>query len=50
MILAFVAIGLFFYRDRDRSAVKALTLVFFVGFCSFLLFSQAKDALMLKGM
>jgi O-antigen ligase len=49
MILAFVAMGFFFYRCRDRAAVKALLLVFFVGFCSFLLFSEAKDALMLKG-
>ena len=49
MILAFVAMGLFFYRGRDRNAVKALFLVFLVGFCSFLLFSEAKDALMLKG-
>jgi O-antigen ligase/tetratricopeptide (TPR) repeat protein len=49
MLLAFVAMGFFFYRGRDRAAVKALLLVFFVGFCSFLLFSEAKDALMLKG-
>ncbi len=48
MILAFVAMGFFFYRSRDWAVVKALLLVFFVGFCSFLLFSEAKDALMLK--
>ena len=49
MIMAFAAMALFFYRDRDRGAVKALILVCFVGFCSFLLFSQVKDVLILKG-
>jgi O-antigen ligase len=49
MILVFVVMVLFFYRDRDKSAAKTLVLAFFVGFCSFLLFSQVKDVLMLKG-
>jgi O-antigen ligase len=49
MVLALVAMGLFFYRGKDWSAVKVLLLMFLVGFCSFLLFSLAKDALMLKG-
>ena len=48
MILAFVAMGSSFTETGMR-AMKVLTLVFLVGFCSFLLFSEAKDALMLKG-
>ncbi len=45
MVLALAAMALLSYRDRDRSDVKVLGLVFLAGFCSFLLFSQAKDAL-----
>ncbi len=49
MIIAMVAMVLFFYREKDKHAVKALFLVIVVGFCSFLLFSHVKDAFALKG-
>ncbi|HME45076.1 MAG TPA: O-antigen ligase family protein [Syntrophorhabdales bacterium] len=48
MILAFAAMGVFFYRGKDRTSVKALLLIFLVGFSSFLLFSEAKDVLIVK--
>ncbi len=49
MILALAAMLFYFSRLKDWAAAKRLLLVVFVGFCSFLLFSEAKDALMLKG-
>ena len=48
MSLAFLAIGVFFYRGRNWASLKTLLLIFVVGFCSFLLFSGAKDALVVK--
>jgi O-antigen ligase len=48
MVLALIAVLVFFWRGRQRSAIKALLLMFVVGFCSFLVFSEAKDFLMVK--
>lgn len=48
MLLALVAILLYFLNQKDRAAVRALFLFFVVAFASFLLFSQAKDVLMIK--
>ena len=49
MLLALVAILIYLYRQKDKAAIRALLLIFGVGFVSFLLFSGAKDLLMVKG-
>ena len=49
MVLALIAVLVFFWRGKEGSAIKALLLTFVVGFCSFLVFSQVKDVLMVKG-
>ncbi|HVN23865.1 MAG TPA: O-antigen ligase family protein [Syntrophorhabdales bacterium] len=48
MILAFVVMGVFLYRDRDKASVKTLLLIFLVGFFAFLLFSEAKNTFTVK--
>jgi O-antigen ligase len=49
MVLTLLAVLIFFWRGRQRSAIKAALLMFAVGFCSFLIFSEVKDLLMVKG-
>jgi len=48
MVLALIAVLLFFWRVRQKSAIKALLLMFVVGFCFFLVFSEVKDLLLVK--
>jgi O-antigen ligase len=49
MLLALLAILLYLCKQKDRAAIRALLLAIVIGFGSFLIFSQAKDLLMIKG-